>query len=30
MRNLVWNDEFDGSSLDYYKWEFQVNAVGGL
>jgi beta-glucanase (GH16 family) len=29
MRNLVWSDEFDGSSLDYGKWDCQVNAFGG-
>lgn len=26
---LVWNDEFDGPSLDYKKWEIEVNAFGG-
>src|SRR5437899_12605615 len=26
---LVWSDEFDGSSLDLSKWEFEVNARGG-
>ena len=26
---LVWTDEFDGSSLDLSKWEFEVNAHGG-
>ena len=26
---LVWSDEFDGSSLDPSKWEFEVNAHGG-
>src|SRR5438876_11314696 len=26
---LVWSDEFDGSSLDLSKWEFEVNAHGG-
>jgi len=26
---LVWNDEFDGNSLDLSKWEFEVNARGG-
>gem|GEM_PF-2206881 len=26
---LVWSDEFDGSKLDYGKWEAEVNAFGG-
>lgn len=26
---LVWSDEFDGSALDYSKWEPEVNAFGG-
>jgi beta-glucanase (GH16 family) len=26
---LVWSDEFDGESLDYTKWEAEVNAFGG-
>jgi beta-glucanase (GH16 family) len=26
---LVWSDEFDGKSLDYSKWEIEVNAFGG-
>jgi beta-glucanase (GH16 family) len=26
---LVWNDEFDGPTLDYGKWEIEVNAFGG-
>lgn len=26
---LVWQDEFDGDSLDYSKWECEVNAFGG-
>lgn len=26
---LVWQDEFDGESLDYSKWEIEVNAFGG-
>ncbi len=26
---LVWSDEFDGTSLDYSKWEAEVNAFGG-
>ena len=26
---LVWNDEFDGKTLDYSKWEAEVNAFGG-
>ena len=26
---LVWQDEFDGESLDFSKWEIEVNAFGG-
>ena len=26
---LVWQDEFDGKTLDLSKWEFEVNADGG-
>ena len=26
---LVWSDEFKGESLDYSKWEIEVNAFGG-
>ena len=26
---LVWQDEFDGPTLDVSKWEFEVNARGG-
>ncbi|QDT12336.1 glycoside hydrolase family 16 protein [Planctomycetes bacterium K23_9] len=26
---LVWHDEFDGESLDYGKWNIEVNAFGG-
>lgn len=26
---LVWADEFDGDSLDFTKWEIEVNAFGG-
>ncbi len=26
---LVWQDEFDGKTLDYSKWEAEVNAFGG-
>lgn len=26
---LVWNDEFDGGSLDYSKWGVEENAFGG-
>lgn len=26
---LVWSDEFEGSRLDYSKWECEVNAFGG-
>jgi len=25
----IWSDEFDGKSLDYSKWECEVNAFGG-
>lgn len=25
----VWQDEFDGETLDYSKWEIEVNAFGG-
>ncbi|MFM8215574.1 MAG: hypothetical protein ACKN82_13140 [Pirellula sp.] len=25
---LVWSDEFDGKSLDFSKWEIEVNAFG--
>lgn len=28
-RTLVWQDEFNGKSLDYSKWECEVNAFGG-
>ena len=28
-RKLVWQDEFDGESLDYSKWGVEVNAFGG-
>jgi len=27
--DLVWHDEFDGTSLDPSKWEIEVNARGG-
>ena len=27
--DLVWNDEFDGSTLDLTKWTFEVNGNGG-
>lgn len=27
--HLVWEDNFDGPSLDYSKWECEVNAFGG-
>jgi beta-glucanase (GH16 family) len=27
--SLVWNDEFDGSSIDQSKWEHEVNGWGG-
>jgi len=26
---LVWSDEFDGPTLDFGKWEIEVNAFGG-
>ena len=26
---LVWSDEFEGKTLDYSKWEAEVNAFGG-
>jgi beta-glucanase (GH16 family) len=26
---LVWQDEFNGDSLDYSKWECEINAFGG-
>jgi beta-glucanase (GH16 family) len=26
---MVWQDEFEGNSLDYSKWECEVNAFGG-
>lgn len=26
---LVWSDEFDAPTLDYGKWEIEVNAFGG-
>ena len=26
---LVWSDDFDGPTLDYTKWEVEVNAFGG-
>lgn len=26
---LVWNDEFDGPTLNFSKWEIEVNAFGG-
>jgi beta-glucanase (GH16 family) len=26
---LVWNDEFDGDTIDFDKWEHEVNARGG-
>lgn len=29
FKDLVWQDEFDGSSLDNTKWECEVNAHGG-
>lgn len=28
-RKLVWEDTFDGDSLDYSKWEIEQNAFGG-
>lgn len=27
--NLIWNDEFEGTSIDDNKWEHEVNANGG-
>ena len=27
--NLVWNDEFNGTSVDLSKWEYEVNGDGG-
>ncbi len=27
--NLVWSDEFDASSIDTRKWNFEVNCAGG-
>jgi hypothetical protein len=27
--NLVWEDDFSGATLDYTKWECEVNAFGG-
>lgn len=27
--NLVWSDDFEGRSLDFSKWEIEVNAFGG-
>lgn len=29
FKKLVWSDEFDGPTLDYSKWECEVNAFGG-
>jgi beta-glucanase (GH16 family) len=29
FNNLVWSDDFDGPTLDYSKWECEVNAFGG-
>jgi beta-glucanase (GH16 family) len=29
FKDLVWQDDFDGSSLDNSKWECEVNAHGG-
>lgn len=26
---LIWNDEFDGDTIDFDKWEHEVNAHGG-
>jgi beta-glucanase (GH16 family) len=26
---LVWNDEFDGPSIDQSKWSFEINGTGG-
>ena len=28
-QRLVWDDTFDGDSLDYSKWEIEQNAFGG-
>ena len=28
-RRLIWEDNFDGNSLDYSKWGIEVNAFGG-
>ena len=28
-RKLIWEDNFDGNSLDYSKWGIEVNAFGG-
>lgn len=28
-RKLIWEDAFDGNSLDYSKWGIEVNAFGG-
>ena len=27
--DLVWNDEFDGTAIDFTKWEHEVNGQGG-
>jgi beta-glucanase (GH16 family) len=27
--DLVWNDEFDGTTIDFTKWEHEVNGQGG-
>jgi beta-glucanase (GH16 family) len=29
LEKLVWQDEFNGETLDYSKWEAEVNAFGG-
>lgn len=29
FNELVWHDDFDGPTLDYSKWECEVNAFGG-
>ena len=29
FNSLVWQDDFDGPTLDYSKWECEVNAFGG-